>query len=260
MRGACALAEVSDALVIDVGGTSTDVGILVDGFPRESSKAVEVGGVRTNFRMPDLISTGLGGGTIVRDGRDGFRIGPDSVGYDVVTKAIAVGGDTTTLTDISLKAGRMRGFGQLDRLDVVSDDVVDRTIAWVDSQITTLCERLKTSSTPVPLLAVGGGAHLVPDVIDGISKVIRPRHHALANAFGAAIAEASGSVDRVYSYDAAGRDACLDDAKELATQAAIRAGAHPDQVRITTVSEIPMTYVPGGGCRVVVKAAGPLAS
>ena len=70
MRGACALAGLQDALVIDVGGTSSDVGILVNGFPRESPTAVEVGGVRTNFRMPDLISIGLGGGTIVRgDGR-----------------------------------------------------------------------------------------------------------------------------------------------------------------------------------------------
>ena len=49
MRGACALAGVNDAIVIDVGGTSADAGILVDGFPRQSSAAVEVGGVRTNF-------------------------------------------------------------------------------------------------------------------------------------------------------------------------------------------------------------------
>ena len=62
MRGACALAGVNNAVVIDVGGTSADAGILVDGFPRESTAAVEVGGVRTNFRMPDLISIGLGGG------------------------------------------------------------------------------------------------------------------------------------------------------------------------------------------------------
>ena len=75
MRGASALAGLSDALVIDVGGTSADVGILVDGFPRESTAAVEVGGVRTNFRMPDLISVGLGGGSIVRNG-DGLSSGP----------------------------------------------------------------------------------------------------------------------------------------------------------------------------------------
>ena len=113
MRGACALAGVSDGLVIDVGGTSTDVGILVDGFPRESAAAVEVGGVRTNFRMPDLISIGLGGGTIVRTSTNGdtaVRVGPDSVGYDVVTRALAVGGDTTTLTDISLRGRADEGL------------------------------------------------------------------------------------------------------------------------------------------------------
>ena len=90
MRGASALAGLSDALVIDVGGTSTDVGILVDGFPRESMHAVEVGGVRTNFRMPDLISIGLGGGTIVHGPG---KVGPDSVGYRVVDEALVMGGD-----------------------------------------------------------------------------------------------------------------------------------------------------------------------
>ena len=107
MRGACALAGLSDALVIDVGGTSADVGILVDGFPRESAAAVEVGGVRTNFRMPDLISIGLGGGTIVRGEGDAVRVGPDSVGYRVVTEALVMGGATPTLSDVSVKAGRL---------------------------------------------------------------------------------------------------------------------------------------------------------
>lgn len=105
MRGACALAGLSNALVIDVGGTSSDVGILVDGFPRESSTAVEVGGVRTNFRMPDLISIGLGGGTVVRTGPAGPRVGPDSVGYHVVNETLWRGGQTLTLSDISVQAG-----------------------------------------------------------------------------------------------------------------------------------------------------------
>ena len=81
----------------------------------------------------------------------------------------------------------------------------------------------------------------------------------MANAYGAAIAEASGMVDKVYSYDNSSREECLDDARQHAVNAAVRSGADGDQVRITNVTEIPMTYVPGGGCRVMVKAAGPLA-
>ncbi|MEM7275195.1 MAG: hydantoinase/oxoprolinase family protein [Actinomycetota bacterium] len=263
MRGACALAGLDDAVVVDVGGTSCDAGILVDGFPRESTAAVEVGGVRTNFRMPDLISIGLGGGTIVRDGRagtgDDLSIGPESVGYAVATEARCVGGTTLTLSDISLAAGRLDGFGDPTLVDALDRALVDDALAWVDEQITIVSERMKSSRQPVPLLAVGGGAHLVPDRIQGISEVQRPEHHSVANAYGACIAEASGTVDRVYSYDETGRESSLDDARERATDAAVRAGADPDRVRITTLTEVPMTYVPGGGCRVMVKAAGPLA-
>ena len=259
MRGACALAGVNDAIVIDVGGTSADAGILVGGFPRQSSAAVEVGGVRTNFRMPDLISMGLGGGTIVRNAGADLRIGPDSVGYAVATEAICVGGEVLTLSDVSLAAGRMTGFGDPDRVWRLDAGIVRDALKWVDEQISIMSDRMKSTRASLPLLAVGGGAHLIPDVIPGVSEVIRPTHQAVANAYGAGIAEASGSVDRVYSYDASSREECLADARELAWSAAVRAGADPDGVRITTVTEVPMTYVPGGGCRVMVKAAGPLA-
>jgi N-methylhydantoinase A/oxoprolinase/acetone carboxylase beta subunit len=39
--------------------------VLTNGFPRESAQGVEIGGVRTNFRMPDLVTIALGGGTVV---------------------------------------------------------------------------------------------------------------------------------------------------------------------------------------------------
>ena len=64
----------------------------------------------------------------------------------------------------------------------------------------------------------------------------------------------------MYRYESDGREKCLDDAKQLAVDAAVRSGADPDQVRITSVVEVPMSYLPGQGCRVQVKAAGPLAA
>ena len=74
MRGAAFLSGVSDGIVVDIGGTTTDAGSLQNGFPRQATVAVEVGGVRTNFRMPDVFSIGLGGGSLVVD--DGASIGP----------------------------------------------------------------------------------------------------------------------------------------------------------------------------------------
>jgi N-methylhydantoinase A/oxoprolinase/acetone carboxylase beta subunit len=67
IRGAAHLTGVKEALVVDVGGTSTDIGVLVNGFPRESTFGVEIGGISTNFRMPDLVSIAIGGGSIIRD-------------------------------------------------------------------------------------------------------------------------------------------------------------------------------------------------
>ena len=42
MRGAMFLSGKKDAIVIDIGGTTTDIGILCNGFPREASSQVKV--------------------------------------------------------------------------------------------------------------------------------------------------------------------------------------------------------------------------
>ena len=42
MRGAAFLSGIQDAIVIDIGGTTTDVGVLKEGFPRQASTRVKV--------------------------------------------------------------------------------------------------------------------------------------------------------------------------------------------------------------------------
>ena len=81
MRGAAVLSGLDTCAVVDVGGTTTDVGVLSQGFPREATTDVSVAGIRTNFRMPDVLSIGLGGGSLVRG--DATWSGPDSVGYEL---------------------------------------------------------------------------------------------------------------------------------------------------------------------------------
>ena len=108
IRGAAFLSGVAEAIVVDVGGTTSDVGALHKGFPRQATVAVEVGGVRTNFRMPDVFSFGLGGGSLVVDGPDGVKVGPRSVGYKLTKEALVFGGSTLTTTDIIVAAGRAR--------------------------------------------------------------------------------------------------------------------------------------------------------
>ena len=89
MRGAALLAGLKEAMVVDIGGTTSDVGMLMHGFPREAAMSVDIGGVRTNFRMPDVYSFGLGGGSLVRE--DPLRVGPQSVGYRITEEALVFG-------------------------------------------------------------------------------------------------------------------------------------------------------------------------
>ncbi len=106
IQGASYLSRMKNAVVIDVGDTTTDFGMIQNGFPRESSAAAVIGGVRTNFRMPDIISIGLGGESIVRRQADGqVTAGPDSVGYQITSKTLVFGGDTLTATDIIVRLG-----------------------------------------------------------------------------------------------------------------------------------------------------------
>src|SRR3954466_8001027 len=87
MRGAALLSGLETCAVVDVGGTTSDVGVLTHGFPREATTEVEVAGIRTNFRMPDVLSIGLGGGSLVRQD-DRVRVGPESVGYRLTEEAL----------------------------------------------------------------------------------------------------------------------------------------------------------------------------
>ena len=59
-------------------------------------------------------------------------------------------------------------------------------------------DRMKTEAGDVPLIAVGGGAFLIPDKLPGVSQVIHVEHGDCANAVGAAIAQVSGECDQIF--------------------------------------------------------------
>lgn len=255
MRGAAVLSGCRDAVVLDVGGTTTDAGVLVHGFPREASFAVQIGGVRTNFRMPDLVSIGLGGGSLVS--ADGETVGPRSVGYRLTDEALVFGGATLTATDIAVAAGRAK-IGDPVRVAELPPTVVERALVTIDRQLSELVDRVKTVAGPVPVVVVGGGSVLVPDRLEGASEVIRPPHAAVANAIGAAIAQVSGEVDRIISLEGQTRETALAAVQAEARQLAIEAGADPAMVTVVELEEIPVAYLPSNAVRVRVKAVGDL--
>lgn len=259
LRGASFLEDYSNCLVVDVGGTTTDIGVLVDRFPRESSLAVEIGGVRTNFRMPDLISVGLGGGTIIRVDEDdqSFTIGPDSVGYRLPEEAMIYGGDTLTTTDVVVALGKAE-LADPSKVAHLDKDLLERIYAKMVEQVEEAIDKMKTEAEDIPVILVGGGSILLPDKLKGASVVMRPEHAGVANAIGASIAQVSGQIEKIFMLDELGREETLKQAKELAQQNAIDAGANPKDVTIVDVEDVPLSYLPGNATRIKVKAAGSL--
>jgi len=254
MRGAAFLSGETEAIVIDVGGTTTDVGLLHKGFPRQASTTVDIGGVRTNFRMPDVFSIGLGGGSLVHDSLPTPRVGPKSVGFDLTRRARVFGGDALTATDIAVAAG-CAVIGDASRVHDLQPAFVRRCREVIDRMLEAAVDRSRISAAPIPVIAVGGGSILVPDRLAGLS-VIRPEHFAVANAIGAAIAQTSGEVDRIYSLDQLSREAALADAESEARQKAITSGAVPGSIVVTEREDVPLAYLRGNATRVRVKVVG----
>ncbi len=251
MRGAAFLSKRADALVIDVGGTTTDIGSLRHGFPREANNVVEVGGVRTLFRMPDLLSLGLGGGSLVRERP--LAIGPESVGYRLTERGLVFGGSDLTVTDVAVAAGLVE-LGDRGRLGSLPAALVGAALARVRAMIEEGVDRMKSDARQVPLIAVGGGCFLVPDALPGISEVVHVPHQAVANAVGAAIAQVSGEEDRI--FQSMSREAAIDEARRLAEEKAVAAGADPRTLSVVEVEDLPIAYLPGNSLRARVRVVG----
>lgn len=258
IRGAGYLCSMKDAVVVDVGGTTTDLGIIQNGFPRESSVAATVGGVRTNFRMPDVISIGLGGGSIVRE-KDGIiTVGPDSVGFNITREALVFGGSTLTATDIAVRLG-MAEIGDKKLAAQIDEGFARRALQAITEKMEDRIDAIKISSDDIDVILVGGGSIILPEKLKGARKVYRPEHFGTANAIGSAISKVSGTYEKLVSYDKTPREEALAAAKEEAKQMAVDAGAIRETVEIIDVEDIPLAYYPGNTSRVKIKAAGDLA-
>jgi len=256
LRGACRLTGLNEAIVVDIGGTTSDIGILQDGFPRESNIIIEVGGVRTNFRMPDLLTLGLGGGSMVSE--DGTRIGPQSVGHRLVKEGLVFGGSTLTATDLLVAAGKV-DIGDRQKVKDLDSQVITNGLKTIQKMLNEGIERMMPSSDPLPVVLVGGGAILVSENLDAASEMHIPEHSGVANAIGAAIAQIGGEVERLVSYRETPRKEAIRKISEEATQRAIKAGADAETIRIADIEETTISYMPDGSTRVRVKAVGDIA-
>jgi N-methylhydantoinase A/oxoprolinase/acetone carboxylase beta subunit len=256
IRGAAHLTGLEDALVVDIGGTTSDIGVLHQGFPRLANHVVMLGGVRTNFRMPDINAIGIGGGSVVSD--DGSEIGPASVGHQLLQRALVAGGDTLTATDIAVAAGQSI-FGDPALVSELPRALVDRVQSNISERLSRAVEAMKPGAQRLPVVLVGGGAVLVTaDKMAG-GDVLRPLHAGVANAIGASIAEVSGEAQAFLTDASQTRESLLADLEQQATAQAITAGGDPSTVRVLEREQSAIPYMEQGNLKLRVKVVASLA-
>lgn len=245
--GGAKLSGMHDAIIVDIGGTSTDIGILHNGFPRRSLRSSHIGGIPLNFSMPDVLSIAIGGGShICRD--TPLKIGPDSCGHRTFSEGLCFGGNQLTLTDAALGAGRLKIPGASPSPLMPDREGCEAILTYAEKQIDSAIAKARGPNSQLTVILIGGGASLLK--VAGQNEL--SPFAAVANAYGAAFAEICASVDAVISLKE--RKDSLEALQQRAIAAAEALGAY--EPRIVDLQIIPYHYLPQQIARVLVTASG----
>ncbi len=250
--GGSKLATTSQAVVVDVGGTSTDIGLVEGGFVRRSLHAATLGGIALNFSMPDLCSLAIGGGTIVEDG----AVGRASCGYRFKESAQIFGGQQQTLTDLACLLGLLDISGaRVDRV-TASRANAERILQALADKVIYEIEKLARGRKDCAVILVGGGTAILHEVMRKRfnRELITAPFAAVANAYGAALAEIGAISVRVVKL--ADKQVALQAMQEEAVAGAIKQGACPHKTRVTRIEVLPIPYSADHLTKLVVGASG----
>jgi len=219
------LADTSRAFTLDIGGTSTDIGLVLEGGQQYAAEFDIDFGIPVTIPCVAVRTIGAGGGSIAWIDKGGLlHVGPQSAGAEPGPAAYGRGGREPTVTDANLVLGRLDPdffLGGAMALDVeAARDALARlgealslsaeaaalaVIRTVDENMANAIRLIAVErgldARDFALIAFGGAGPLHARAVAerlGMTTVIVPPHPGLCSAFGAAIAEAR--VDRVQTF------------------------------------------------------------
>lgn len=169
-------------ITFDIGGTSADIGIVVDGkFAETDARSTSIAGFPLLLPMIDVHTIGAGGGSIAWLDRGGaFRVGPRSAGAMPGPAAYGRGGTEPTVTDANLVLGRLDPKDFLGGAMTLDPDAAHRAVGDLASRL-----GLSLEATAAGILAVINSNMANAIRSRTVQKGIDPRGFALV-AFGGA--------------------------------------------------------------------------
>jgi N-methylhydantoinase A/oxoprolinase/acetone carboxylase beta subunit len=259
MEGSKALAAhhgLKHLLTMDIGGTTTDIGEVLDGDVRVDRRG-KVENVSTSFPLCNVVSVGVGGSPIIKVAGKAVQVGPESVGSAPGPACFGLGGTSATITDAFLLQGLIDPatyFGGQLKVDVeraraavvtnVADPLgigVEEAVQRMeDAWVAKVADSLKdfTRITPDTTLAAFGGAgpFVTCKIAEaaGISKVLIPGLAAVFSAFGLGFSDIQHQYEASLSTaDDASLRTCLEGLFEQAQRGMFAEGFAIEDCTIT---------------------------
>ncbi len=269
MQGASLLcSEINDAIVIDVGGTSTDLGVILNNRVLDYNNDYHIEGVKV--KLPSLLvqSIALGGGTLINTNGNQVSLHTESVGSQLETKAMVFGGEQLTVTDIAVALNPSVTIGDASNLNKLDKNTLDKANHLIHDRLVSAVKKLLGSLRvkPKTLIMVGGGAilfdhSLLKEMFNGLVDVIHlPQHYSSVNAIGSALAKMTGQhVELFLNKDKETKDLVISEAKIKAIKNLVAQGADSLTAKIHSIKEIPIPYLPNNPTQLIITATGTVA-
>ncbi|MCL1832917.1 MAG: hydantoinase/oxoprolinase family protein [Leptospirales bacterium] len=212
VMGITALCKITDdAVVLDIGGTTTDIALFASGVPLIEKDGISIGKIPTLVRSLQNRSIGIGGDSAISIINGEVKVGPERKG-----PSAAEGGIEPTLIDAMNCAGMTNHFNKEKSIEAIKKlseknklsppDVASKAIEFAVKKIKDEIDKLlfEVNQKPVytvhemlqgrkiapkKIYIIGGPAKAFADVMKGDLEIIVPENHSVANAIGSTLAK-----------------------------------------------------------------------
>lgn len=217
----------SRVLTLDIGGTSADFALIIDGEPQFGTGEM-IGEFPLYIPSVSVSSIGVGGGSIASvDGQGVLRVGPESAGSIPGPACYGRGGEQATVTDamvvcgwlghsemaygqLRLDAGLARAAverlaGKLGRsLEATAQAILDVAVSEMFVEVEKLSSRAGVDLKDFTLMPFGGGGPMLGAFLArelGMSRLLAPRRPGVVSALGGLVADLRGDFVRTLFAD-----------------------------------------------------------